>query len=362
MSSSPPSPPDPNVAAVAGEQAALANYPTEYQINALAQEGGKGTINGKTYDFTGLSPAEVSAGVSSQMAQALLDIQNTTDPAMIQQRLADLQQSDPAGYQAYNQLFTQIMQSAQNPTDPNQPLSGQLQGQITSLLNQGPTLSTGPNSTTENVQNAVRSGQVSNGIYLGNAPAFQEASALDTAGQQQETANQSEAAAYNNAGVSPQDVQYRQIQQALSNLGAFQNGATPTAEFGSLSGAQQGATPFTTYGGNQAQPNLNSGLEGIQNANAQYAGNVNYANSQVNPFLSGITGGVQGVGLASSLGAFSSGSWLPDYSGAGTLAASSLSMPVNNPNSTTTLSGSVDTGALWAPPAAPVAPTGLAAG
>ena len=369
MGGSAPSTPDPNASAIAGQQAALANYPFEAQINALAQEGGKGVINGQTYDFSGLSPAQVSGGISQQMAQSLLNIQQANDPAMIQQELANLNQADPAGFAAYGQLFDQIMQSAQNPTDPNQPLSGQLQTQIQTLLNQGPNLTTGPNSQTENIQNQVRGQEVQQGIYLGNAPAFQEAAALDTAGQQQQTQNQAEAASFSQSGVSPQDVQFRQIQQALSNLGAFQNGQTPTAEFSSLSGAQQGVTPFTTYGPNQAQPNLNAGLQGEQNALSQYAGNINYANNQANPFLTGVSGAVQGLGLSSALqgsGIFGA-SAIPNSQATamglndpGNYSAATFSAPTPypayNPSATvapTTLSGgsSIDTGALWTPSA-----------
>jgi len=363
--SSAPSPPDPNVAALAGQQAALADYPEQYDINALAQEGGTGTVGGKTYDFSGLSPAEVSGGVSQQMAQALLQIQQTNDPQVIQQQLQNLQQSDPAGYAAYNQLFGQIMQSAQNPTDPNQPLSGQLQSQIGALVAQGPTLTTGPNSTTENVQNSVRSGQVASGIDLGNEPAFQESAALDTAGQQQQATNEAEANAYNNAGVSPEDVQFRQVQQSLSNLGAFQNGQTPLSEFPSLSGAGTGAAAFTTYGANQAQPNLGAGLQGIQDANAEYAGNVNFANNTVNPFLTGLSSGVQGIGLGNAL--FGNSSSIPNYGqpSAAQTAAAGAGAYANDPSnadlidSGTGISGDYNQGIPSF--STPAAPTSLAA-
>src|ERR1017187_1373125 len=104
-----PSIPDPNKAAVAGASADLANFPFQYMINSLAQTGGSANIAGQNYDFTGLGNADVAGQMSGQMAQALLDIQNNYGSQYVQQRLADLQQSDPTGYAARQQLFDKIL-------------------------------------------------------------------------------------------------------------------------------------------------------------------------------------------------------------------------------------------------------------
>ena len=297
-----PSIPDPSKAAIQGSLSDLANYPFQTQINALSQMGGKATINGKNYDFTGLGNADQNNAVSSQMAQALLDIQKNYGPQYVQQRLADLKQSDPTGYAARAQMFNSILADAQK--SPDNTMSNGVQDQITSLLGQGSNLSTGPGSETEAVQQGVRGQQVKGGIFLGNAPVSQEASALVNAGDQQQQQRQQQALGFLNSGVSPQDVTYRRIQQSLSNLGNAINGTTPEAQFSSLAGAGNGAAPFNP--GNVATTSLNpnAGLNGYQNAGNIYSGNVNWASTQANPWTTGISTGLNTATTLNNLGEF----------------------------------------------------------
>lgn len=299
-----PDPVDPAIAAIAGMKADAANYPFSYAIDAAAKEGGTYTdpSTGKVYDFSGLGDAATASKVSDQMAQTMLDIQNADSGAVIAQRLKDLQQSDPTGYAARQQLFDSIMASAN--ANPSRPLATDLQSQITGLLNQGSKLGGGPGGQLEEVQQGVRGGQVARGIYLGNAPASQEASAVVTAGEQQEQQNQAQAQSYLESGVSPEDVDYRRIQQNLSDLGSFVNGTSPQAEFGQLSGAGGGAAPFTTTGTPSATFNPNAAAQGISFANSIYGTQSNYNNNQVNPFVTGVQGAAGALRTASSLGAF----------------------------------------------------------
>lgn len=289
-----PSIPDPSKAAVAGAQANLANYPFEYIINQLAQLGGSATVNGQPYDFTGLGTAANAQTMSDQMAQAMLDIQKNYGAAYVKQRLADLQQSDPAGYAARKQLFDQILSDSQKAA-PNAQMSQALQQQVNQQLENAGKLTTGPGGELEQVQQGVRGQQIARGNYLGNAASNQEAQAVEKAGEQKRGAVQQAAASYLQAGVSPEDIQYRKIQQDLANLGAFESGTTPEAQFGSLSGAQNGAAPFTTQYQQPPGVDTNSALQGIENANAIYSGKVNWNQSQVNPWLAGLS-------TASSLG------------------------------------------------------------
>ncbi len=293
--------PDPSTAAIAGIKADAANYPFEYSIDAAAKTGGiyKDPKTGKTYDFSGLGDAATASQISGQMAQTMLDIQKADSGAQIAQRLADLQQSDPSGYAARQQLFDKIKQDAQ--ANPSRPMAEDLQNQITGLLNQGGKLDA---KETQQVQEGARGGQASRGIYLGNAPASQEADAIVQTGQQQQTQNQAQAQSYLASGVSPQDVQYRRIQQSLSNLGSFISGQNPQAQFGQLSGAQGGAVPFTNSGAVTASTNPSAGINGVNNANSIFGINSSYANNQINPFISGLQGAAGALRTASSLGAF----------------------------------------------------------
>lgn len=294
--------PDPNVAAVAGATEDMVNLPLKAKIDALAQMGGRAVIDGKLYDFTGLGTADNNAVISDQMAQAMLDIQKNYGSEYIKQRLANLQQADPTGYAARKQMFDRILADADK--NPNRPIAEDLQAQIADALAKGGSLTTGPGSQLEQIQQDVRGRQIANGIFLGNAPANQESNAVFQAGDAVKQQRQSQAAGFLNSGVTPEDVEYRRIQQSLSNLGTFVNGQSPVTEFGSLSGAQGGAAPFDP--GQVAMPTLNpnAGYQGMQDASQLYSGQVNWSNSQVNPWTFGLSTGINALGAARNMGAF----------------------------------------------------------
>ena len=292
-----PEVPDPNAAAVAGAVADMENYPFEYQINSLAKMGGKATINGKVYDFTGLGDADTTAAMSDKMAQTLLDLQKQYGPDFIKQKLAELKAADPTGYAARQQLFDQIMADAE--ASPDRPMNNRLQAMVQEELAKGGKLDA---KQTEQVQQGVRGKQLRQGIFLGNAATSEEAGAVVGAGEAERTKRQQQGIGILNSGVLPEDVQYRQIQQSLSNLGNFTNGASPTNQFQSLSSASNGAVPFQVGQGNQATLNPNAGANGMNDALSLYSQQQNWANSQVNPWMAGITGGVAGYNLANKAG------------------------------------------------------------
>ncbi len=248
--------------------------------------GGKAVINGREYDFTGLGDADNAAVISEQMAQVLLDIQKNYGAEYVKQRLANLRQADPTGYAARQQLFDRILADVEK--NPDRPLADDLQAQIVDSLHQGAKLDS---RETEQVQQDVRGKQLHSGIYLGNAAASEEANAVVGAGEQMRDEREQQALAFQTAGVSPEDVEYRRIQQGLSNLGSFVNGQTPTAQFGSLSGAGNGAAPFTTTGGVNQSTNPNAGLAGIVDANNKYA----FQASQISPWAAAASGGINAL-------------------------------------------------------------------
>lgn len=294
--------PDQNLAAIEGTLQDAKNFPFKYAIDATSKMGGvwKDPVSGKVYDFTGLGDADNAAIISDKMAQTLLDIQKDYGPEFIKQRLKDLEQADPKGYAARKQLFDKII--ADSESNPNRPLAEDTQKQVLSLLEKGGQLSAGAGSQTEQVQQGVRGKQLRSGIYLGNAPASEEASAVEGASEAQRTARQQQAIQFQTSGVSPEDVEYRRIQQSLGNLGAFVNGQSPTAQFQSLSGAQGGAAPFTTTGGSNVGLNPNAAQQGINNANSIYGIQAGYNSRQVSPAVSAISGAANGFSTYLSLG------------------------------------------------------------
>jgi hypothetical protein len=290
---------DPGLSAMEGGAADLAFYPQRAKINAKAQMG--------TGKFTGLGTADQNYKVSDQMAKVLLDIQQNYGADYIKQRLADLEQADPTGYAARKELFDRIIADAD--AQPNRPLAEDTQAQVLDILSRGSELSTGPGSQTEAVQQAVRGQQLANGIFLGNAPVSQEASAIVNAGDQAQTQRQSQAMGFLQSGVSPEDVEYRRVQQGLANLGAAIAGQTPEAQFSSLTGAQRLAAADQLPNVQNPRLNQNANIEGLQNAAQIYSGQVNWANSQANPWTVGISGLANAVGSANTLGLFNASTW-----------------------------------------------------
>lgn len=304
------SPPDPTVAAIAGMQQTTADYPFSYLVNSLAQTGGSASLinpaTGKpqNYDFTGLGTADVQNQVSSQMAGVLLAIQQGMGSQYITQRLADLKQSDPTGYAAYGQLFDKIQQEAAQ-TPPDMPLSKSVQQSVNQILKGSTSLTPAEMSQAENSANAQN---VGSGIFLGNAPQQSTSSAVVGAVDQKQNQAETAASQYLQQGVSPSDIQYRTIQQNMKNLGAFINGQNPTAEFSSLSGAQQGAAPNPNTG--YTPPTMNPGqaaAQGISQANQGFAYQNELAQGTANPYLAGLSFGIQGLNTAASSGMFSGG-------------------------------------------------------
>ena len=327
--------PDPNEAAMAGVNRQTQLYPYEYMINSMSQLGQKGDvinpITGKpvALDFTGQGTADVQNVFQGQMAKTLLDIQQGMGPQFITQRLGELKQSDPTGYAAYQQLFDQIQQEA-NQGGPNIQLSTDTQNQIQKVLQDSKQLT--PEELSQ-VQQGVRGNQVQSGLYLGAMPAQQEASAVVGALDQKQSAAQKEAQSFLQAGISPSDIQYRKTQQDMANLGAFISGQNPTAQFGSIAGAGQGAAPYADTG--YSTPTMNLGQmasQGIQDANQAYGLQNQYSQSQANPYMAGLSTAFQGASTAANLGAFNTQS---PYS------------PQTGPNTSFTANPSGNTGA-WA--------------
>lgn len=291
-----PDPPDYAAAARQSSYAQAETYPMTYLIDAAARMGRKVTIDGKTYDFTGMGDADNAAVLSDQMAQTLLDLQRSYGGDYIRQRLEELKQADPDGYAARQQLFDSIMASAE--ANPDRPLAEDLQAKIAGELANAGRLDA---RQTSEVQQGVRGRQVRAGNYLGTAASTQEAENVVKASDAAKAATQQQALDFLGSGVTPEDVEYRRIQQAISNLTSFQNSESPVAQFRSLSSAGNGAVPFQG-GGPGPTPNANTAAQGAQNALDIYGGQVNWYRNQANPYLAGFSTLTSGAGTLANAG------------------------------------------------------------
>jgi hypothetical protein len=353
MASSPKIP-DPNSAAVAGALAQAGTFPFQQYIDYLAQTGGAKNIGGTNYNFSGLGNAQQNAALSSVMLPAELQIQQEYGPQYTALASQNLQQANPNAVAARQQEGQQIISDAETQAGHAvpRPMAADLQNQILALTGLGSNLTTGANSETEAVQQGVRGQQVGNGIFLGNAPASQEAAAVVNAGDKMQQSRILSGLDFLQSGVSPEDVTYRRVQQSLSNLGNFVNGQTPEAQFASLSGAARGAAPFNP--GNVQSPsiNTNSSLQGLQNAADIYSGNVNWAEQQANPWTVGLSSLAGSASLLNNSGAFNSTGL---FGSNGPLFGNSSQVALPPPTVTNGPYSSPDN---WSTPAVPAADSG----
>jgi len=292
-----PDPPNYNQAAREGVYADLESYPLRYLVEAASRMGGRVNIEGQDYDFTGLGDADNAAVMSARMAQTLLDIQRDLGPEFIRQRLEELRQADPRGYEARRELFDRIM--AQAEAQPDRPLAEDLQASIVNELTSAGRLD---RNMLNEIQQTVRGGQVARGNYLGPAATAAESGAVVRASDALRTNQQQQAVGFLGSGVTPEDVEYRRIQQSMANLGNFVSGTTPTAQFSSVAGAGNGAAPFVTGTPNSQITNPGAGQQGVNQALAMYTGNVNWAQNQVNPWVAGTSAAASALSAGMNLG------------------------------------------------------------
>ena len=222
-----PATPDYAAANRAGVLASAEMLPLQKKIEAAAKLGKKVTyINpttGKeeTADFSGFGDSDQSreqlkflAESGDEMAKIALDVQKKYGLDYIAQRDKELQAADPVGYSLRKKMGEDITAEGFGTN-----LSAAQQQQVTQ---------------------AERGAQAARGNIFGGAPAAAEAMSVGDAG-------------------------FRMRQQRLANASAFLSGTTPVAQFGQISGAQQGAAgfnPLSIQGGMGL--NANAGAQSAQ--------------------------------------------------------------------------------------------------
>ncbi len=251
---SPPSPPPQPAAPDYAQANATAinqdieTLPVRKQIEAASKLGQRVTVtipevrnqDGKvvtpahdeTYDFSGSGDLQQESATADSQAQDSLNIQNKYGPQFIQNARDQLQAADPEGFAARKQLFDKV----------------------TADLNSGYELTPDQERQTEQ---DIRGAQAARGNYLGSAPVSAESTVMA-------------------------DTRQKMYQQRLANVGSALAGTTPTAQFQSISGAQNGAAPY--------QPNLmapgvglnpNAGALGTQFALGEYNTQAGMYNAQL---------------------------------------------------------------------------------
>jgi len=256
---------EPDYGAAARETAAadIETLEARKKMDRLARLGEKGLVEYKDAsgrsrvteaDFTGIGDIDLSRAdldyyieAADRIAEAGLESAEKFGVAVVEQRRRELEAADPEGFKMRQDMAKKIMEGPEKYF--TQAAEAAIQG--------------------------TRGAQAARGNLFGNAPSVQEAMAVG-------------------------DVGYRMYQQQLANMGAFGAGVAPTAQFGQLSGAQQGAAPFQGTGIQQSNVGVMSNNQFAQTAGNIYGNQMQLA-QQGSPF-SQVAGMAAGLGLTALTG------------------------------------------------------------
>lgn len=193
------------------------------KLDRLSRLGEKGFVeykdkHGKSQvenvDFTGVGDIDLSRAnldyyieSAGKISESMLEQSEEYGVRFVEQRRKELEAADPEGFEMRQEMGRRIMEGGEKHFM----------------------------AAAKGAMHGTRGSQSARGNLFGNAPSMQEAMAVG-------------------------DVGYRMYQQDLANMGSYGAGVAPTAQFGALSGAQQGANPF------QGQNIMQTGVGAMTNA------------------------------------------------------------------------------------------------
>jgi len=267
----PPAPPDIAAANEAAVYADVETLPTRKKIESASRLGTSVTYTDpktgeeKTVDFSGFGDIDQTraqldfmAESARKIAQSQLDVQKEFGAEFVQQRLKELELSDPQG----TKIRKMLGEEAQKDLEAGYGLGADLRREVTQ---------------------AMRGAQAARGNIMGDANAAAEAFAVG-------------------------DAAIRLRQQRLANAASFLSGITPVAQFGAISGAQQGAAGFNPMGIQQGigvNPNaMQIGSNFAMQSYQQQSKNA-IAAAEMNPWNT-VLGAVGGAATSALTGGFGS--------------------------------------------------------
>ena len=255
--------PDYGAAAREANESDIQTLPARKKLDRLAKLGEKGFVeykdkHGKSQvenvDFTGVGDIDLSRAnldyyieSAGRISESMLEQSEEYGVRFVEQRRKELEAADPEGFEMRQEMGRRIMEGGEKHFM----------------------------AAAKGAMHGTRGSQSARGNLFGNAPSMQEAMAVG-------------------------DVGYRMYQQDLANMGSYGAGVAPTAQFGALSGAQQGANPF------QGQNIMQTGIGAMSNAqHGQATSNIYSAQTQLaqqgSPW-SQIGGMAAGLGLTALTG------------------------------------------------------------
>ena len=233
----------------------------DLQVPTFDSAGNKTGVKSVTYDFTGYSDADATreeldfaSESADKMAATMLEVQKKYGKDFVTQRTEELKAADPTGYEVREMLG----EKAKRGLELGSQLSPEMAAQV---------------------EEREQAAQAARGNIYGTAPAAAEAMSMGDAG-------------------------FRLEQQRLANAASFLSGTTPIAQFGQISGAQQGASPFNPVGIQSGLAlNPNAGAQGQQYAMNSYNQRMNVLSNQqpIGMQLLGMAAGIGGQALGGHL-------------------------------------------------------------
>jgi hypothetical protein len=210
----------------------------DLSVPTFDAKGNKTGSKNVTYDFSGFSDADATRAdlefareSADKMAETMLNVQKKYGKDFITQRMEEVKAADPTGYEVRQMLG----EAAKEDLALGSQLSPEMRNQV---------------------EQQERAAQAARGNIYGSAPAAAETYAVGDAG-------------------------FRIRQQRLANAASFLSGTTPITQFGQISGAQAGASPFNPVGiqsGLTLDPS--AGARGQQFAMNSYNQQMNFAANQ----------------------------------------------------------------------------------
>lgn len=244
----------------------------------------------ETYDFSGYGTADIQGELARKTAEIQSELGKKYGVQFAEEARREAELADPQGTAA-RKLENELIQKELANPHPINPLSTTLERQIDDQLKAGRGLD--PMSRDLLDQAVARA----NLDRSGRTAAGDIETSLSTGNEGQARLHDAEtkAQAFLSSGSSPEDIEYRREQQNLANLGAFVGGRTPESQFQNLSGASQGAAPFTPAQPGPQMPG-GSAQQGGAYSVAGYQAATNAAMNQVNPWMAGLSSILSGVG------------------------------------------------------------------
>lgn len=246
----PPPPPDYAAANREGIETDIKTLPARKIIESLAKSGGKGRVKvGDEFidvDFTGFGDLDQQAidleamqTSADAIAAMNLDIQQRYGEQMNLEQLKRIKEADPVGYELRQKLAQTTLEELSAGRELGEDAARQ-------------------------VEQSVRGAQSARGNVYGSANIGQEALAKFDAGQ-------------------------RLLTQRMSQAQAYALGTPITAQYGAISGAQQGAANFAPMQLQQGiAQNPNAGAQAAQFAQSNYSTYVQGLQNQSNPWMEGL--------------------------------------------------------------------------